>query len=33
VAKHFKKDELEKLYSLDFRFKRVKNRFKKLGLS
>ncbi len=29
MAKHFKKGELEKLYSLDFHFKRVKNRFKK----
>jgi len=33
VAKHFKKGALEKLYPLDFYFKRVKNRFKKLGLS
>jgi adenylosuccinate lyase len=33
VAKHFKKGELEKLCSLDFHFKEVKNRFKKLGLS
>jgi len=32
VAKHFKKGELEKLCSLDFHFKEVKNRFKKLGL-
>ena len=32
VAKHFKKDELEKLCSLDFHFKEVKERFKKLGL-
>ena len=32
VAKHFKKDELEKLCSLDFHLKEVKNRFKKLGL-
>jgi adenylosuccinate lyase len=32
VAKHFKKDELEKLCSLDFHFKEVRNRFKKLGL-
>ena len=31
--KHFKKGELEKLYSLDFHFKEVKNRFKKLGFS
>jgi len=31
VAKHFKKGELEKLCSLDFHFKEVKNRFKKLG--
>jgi len=33
VAKHFRKGELEKLCSLDFHFKEVKNRFKKLGLS
>ena len=32
VAKHFKKGELERLCSLDFHFKEVKNRFKKLGL-
>jgi adenylosuccinate lyase len=32
VAKHFKLGELEKLCSLDFHFKEVKNRFKKLGL-
>jgi len=32
VAKHFKKGELKKLCSLDFHFKEVKNRFKKLGL-
>jgi adenylosuccinate lyase len=32
VAKHFKPDELEKLCSLDFHLKEVKNRFKKLGL-
>jgi adenylosuccinate lyase len=32
VAKYFKKDELEKLCSLDFHFKEVNNRFKKLGL-
>ena len=32
VAKHFKKGELEKLCSLDFHFKEVRNRFKKLGL-
>ena len=32
VAKHFEKGELEKLCSLDFHFKEVKNRFKKLGL-
>ena len=32
VAKHFKAGELEKLCSLDFHFKEVKNRFKKLGL-
>jgi adenylosuccinate lyase len=33
VAKYFKPGELEKLCSLDFHFKEVKNRFKKLGLS
>jgi adenylosuccinate lyase len=33
VAKHFKKGELEKLCSLDFHFKEVGNRFKRLGLS
>jgi adenylosuccinate lyase len=32
VAKHFKPGELDKLCSLDFHFKEVKNRFKKLGL-
>src|SRR6266404_2295067 len=32
VAKHFKEGELEKLCSLDFHFKEVKNRFKKVGL-
>src|SRR5690242_8396725 len=32
VAKHFAPGELEKLCSLDFHFKEVKNRFKKLGL-
>jgi adenylosuccinate lyase len=32
VAKHFKPGELEKLCSLEFHFKEVKNRFKKLGL-
>ncbi len=32
VAKHFKSGELEKLCSLDFHFKEVTNRFKKLGL-
>jgi adenylosuccinate lyase len=32
VARHFKSGELEKLCSLDFHFKEVKNRFKKLGL-
>ena len=32
VAKHFKKGELEKLCSLDFHFKGVNRRFKKLGL-
>jgi len=32
VPKHFKKGELEKLCSLDFHLKEVKNRFKRLGL-
>jgi len=32
VAKHFKKDELKKLCSIDFHLKEVNNRFKKLGL-
>jgi adenylosuccinate lyase len=32
VSKHFEKGELEKLCSLDFHFKEVKNRFKRLGL-
>jgi adenylosuccinate lyase len=32
VAKYFADGELEKLCSLDFHFKEVKNRFKKLGL-
>jgi adenylosuccinate lyase len=32
VARHFKKGELEKLCSLDFHFKEVNNRFKKLKL-
>lgn len=32
VAQHFKRGELEKLCSLDFHFKEVNNRFKKLGL-
>jgi adenylosuccinate lyase len=32
VAKHFKPGELEKLCSLEFHFKEVQNRFKKLGL-
>ena len=32
VARHFKKGELEALCSLDFHFKEVKNRFRKLGL-
>src|ERR1700722_10695806 len=32
IAKHFAKGELEKLCSLDFHFKEVKRRFKKLGL-
>src|SRR5436309_9204585 len=33
VARYFKKGELEKLCSLDFHFKEVKNRFKSLGLA
>jgi adenylosuccinate lyase len=32
VSKHFAKGELEKLCSLDFHFKEVNSRFKKLGL-
>jgi hypothetical protein len=32
VTKHFKPGELEKLCSLDFHFKEVNSRFKKLGL-
>jgi adenylosuccinate lyase len=32
VATYFKKGELEALCSLDFHFKEVKNRFRKLGL-
>ena len=32
VAKHFQSGELEKLCSLDFHFKEVNNRFKKLGI-
>ena len=32
VAKHFERGELEKLGSLDFHFREVKNRFRKLGL-
>jgi adenylosuccinate lyase len=32
VARHFKPGELEKLCSLDFHFKQVNRRFKKLGL-
>ena len=32
VARHFKRGELEKLCSLDFHFKEVKNRFRKVGL-
>ena len=32
VSKHFANGELEKLCSLDFHFKEVENRFKKLGL-
>ncbi len=33
VAKHFKPGELEELCSLEFHFKEVNNRFKKLGLN
>jgi len=33
VANHFKKGELEKLCSLDFHFKGVKQRFRRLGLT
>jgi adenylosuccinate lyase len=32
VARHFKQGELEAICSLDFHFKEVKNRFRKLGL-
>ncbi len=32
IARHFAKGELDKLCSLDFHFKEVENRFKKLGL-
>jgi len=32
VAKHFKRGELEGLCSLDFHFREVKNRFRRLGL-
>jgi hypothetical protein len=32
VAKHFKPGELEKLCSLEFHFKGVNSRFKKVGL-
>jgi adenylosuccinate lyase len=32
VAAHFRSGELEKLCSLDFHFKQIKSRFKKLGL-
>jgi adenylosuccinate lyase len=32
VARHFKNGELEKLCSLDFHFREVKNRFRKVGL-
>jgi adenylosuccinate lyase len=32
VSQHFASGELEKLCSLDFHFKQVKARFKKLGL-
>jgi adenylosuccinate lyase len=33
VARHFQKGELEKLCSLEFHFKEVNNRFRKVGLS
>jgi adenylosuccinate lyase len=33
VARHFRNGELEELCSLDFHFKQVKQRFKKLGLN
>jgi adenylosuccinate lyase len=33
IAKHFQNGELEKICSLDFHFREVKNRFRKLGLS
>ena len=33
VARHFKKGELEKLCSLDFHFKEVESRFRRLGLA
>ena len=32
MTEHFKKSKLEKFRSLDFHFKEVNNRFKKLGL-
>jgi adenylosuccinate lyase len=32
VAKYISKSELDKICSLDFHFKQVKNRFKKVGL-
>jgi adenylosuccinate lyase len=32
VAKHLSRAELEKLCKLEFHFKEIKNRFKKLGL-
>jgi adenylosuccinate lyase len=32
VTRHFKRGELAKLCSLEFHFKEVKNRFKRLGL-
>ena len=32
VAEHLSRSELEKLCSLDFHYKQVKARFKKLGL-
>ena len=32
VAEHFKAGELEKLFTLEFHFKEVQNRFKAVGL-